>query len=259
MKKRNSLGILALSVGVMAVAVANLMSPALAEDDEAKAEWVQLFNGKDLTGWTPKIRGYEVGHNFGDTFYVEDGVLKVGYDAYDKFKERFGHLFYNTPYSHYILRAEYRFVGEQCPGGPPWALRNSGLMLHGQDPKVMKRAQKFPDSIEVQLLGGDGSATRPTCNLCTPGTDVVMNDKLLKTHCLNSESETYHGDEWVTVEIEVRGNESLIHRVNGKQVLEYTKPQLDDGTLLSSGTISLQSESHPVEFRKIELKQLPQE
>ena len=59
-----------------------------------------------------------------------------------------------------------------------------------------------------------------------------------------------------TVEIEVRGSKSIKHIVDGETVLEYTKPQLDDGTLLEGGTISLQSESHPVEFRKVELKKL---
>ncbi|REJ66985.1 MAG: DUF1080 domain-containing protein [Planctomycetota bacterium] len=238
-----------------------------ADDGEAAAdvapiaadagEWISLFNGRDLTGWTPKITGFDLGENVGDTFRVEDGVLKVAYDQYEKFDGRFGHLFYETPYSHYVLRAEYRFVGEQCPEGPAWAWRNSGFMLHGEDPAQMTRDQKFPDSIEVQLLGGRPEGDRPTANLCTPGTDVVMDEKLLKQHCLNSESETFRGDEWVTIEIEVRGGESIEHRVNGETVMRYTRPQLDDGTLLTSGTISLQSESHPIEFRKIELRVLP--
>ena len=44
---------------------------------EPDGEWQQLFNGRDLTGWTPKIRGHDAGENFADTFRVEDGVLKV--------------------------------------------------------------------------------------------------------------------------------------------------------------------------------------
>jgi hypothetical protein len=109
----------------------------------------------------------------------------------------------------------------------------------------------------VQLLGGSGSGERPTANLCTPGTDVEMDGKLVKRHCTSSTSKTYHGDQWVTVEIEVRGSESIKHLIDGQVVLEYAKPQLDDGTLLTGGTISLQSESHPVEFRKVELRKLP--
>ncbi len=228
------------------------------EDSQGEEKWIQLFNGKDLTGWTAKITGYELGDNYADTFRVEDGVLKVVYekDKYKSFDGRFGHLFYEKPFSNYILRAEYRFVGEQCAGGPDWAWRNSGLMLHGEDPKNMTKDQKFPASIEVQLLGGKKAGDRPTANLCTPDTDVVKDGRLLKTHCINSDSETYRDDQWVSVEIEVRGNKSFIHRVNGKKVLEYTKPQLDDGTLLSEGTISVQSESHGIEFRKIELREL---
>ncbi len=102
-----------------------------------KNQWVSLFNGKNLDGWTPKIAGYDLGDNFGDTFRVEDGVMKVCYDKYDKFDRKFGHIFYETPFSHYILRAEYRFTGEQVPGGPGWAFRNNGLMLHCQSPESM--------------------------------------------------------------------------------------------------------------------------
>ena len=239
--------------------------------DEKKSEWVQLFNGKDLKGWIPKIRYSELGVNYANTFRVEDGVLKVGYDKYDgPFKERFGHLFYKEKFSHYILRVEYRFVGNQLAGGPGWAFRNSGLMLHGEDPKGMDKDQDFPTSIEVQLLGCQDKITRTTCNLCTPGTNVEMNGKLVRRHCTPSNSKKYFGDQWVTAEVEVRGSRYFRHKVNGEVVMEYQKPQLDDRdkhaaklikanggkVLLEGGTISLQSESHPVEFRKVELKVL---
>lgn len=236
-------------------------------DEPRSGEWIQLFNGKNLDGWTPKIRYHEAGENFGNTFRVEDGLLKVRYDAYgDDFNERFGHLFYDRPFSHYRLRIEYRFVGEQCPGGPGWAVRNSGAMLHGEAPQTMAKNQDFPASIEVQLLGGNGTDPRTTANLCTPGTNVVMDGRIVYRHCTQSNSKTYHGDQWVTVEIEVRGNEVIKHIVDGENVLSYTQPELDDrdaharelaekaGTkMLSSGTISLQSESHPIDFRKVEL------
>ncbi len=233
-----------------------------------KGEWISLFNGKDLSGWTPKIRGYPAGENFGNTFRVEDGIMKVSYDQYDKFDLRYGHLFYNETFGNYIFRVEYRFVGEQCTDGQGWALRNSGVMVHGQSPESMALDQNFPVSIEVQLLGGNGKDTRTTGNLCTPGTNVVMDDKLILRHCINSGSETYHGEQWVTSEIEVRGNEIIKHFINGDLVLDYTKPQLDDRDadakklivdgelMLCNGTISLQSESHPVEFRKVEIKLL---
>ena len=239
--------------------------------EEPDSRWIQLFNGQDLTGWTPKIKGYDAGANYADTFRVENGVLSVNYDKYEgPFNDRFGHLFYEKPYSNYVLRVEYRIVGEQHPGGPSWAIRNSGVMLHGQGPASMLKAQDFPVSIEVQFLAGDDRNARPTANLCTPGTHVVMNGNLHKDHCTNSSSETYHGDQWVAVEIEVHGNKLIRHKIGGRTVLEYTEPQLDPADpharrlldagadrMLSGGTISLQSESHPIEFRKIELRELP--
>ena len=173
----------------------------------AESEWISLFNGKDLAGWTPKITGYEAGDNFGNTFRVEDGLLKVRYDQYDQFDGRFGHLFYQDELSHYKLRVEYRFVGDQCPGGEGWAYRNSGVMVHGQRPETMMFDQDFPTSVEVQLLGSDSLVERTNMNVCTPGTNIVMNGDLRLEHCINSTSGLFFGDDWVTAEIEVRGNE----------------------------------------------------
>jgi len=242
-----------------AVALASLLVASVALAAGGKAEegkWIQLFNGKDLTGWTPKFRGCDLGENYKNTFRVVDGLLTVSYDQYEKFDNRFGHLFYEKPFSaDYRLRVEYRFIGEQVPGGPGWAWRNNGIMIHGQTAESMKKDQSFPNSIEVQLLGGKEKGKRSTANLCTPGTQVVMNGKLTKQHCINSSSKTYPGDQWVTVEVEVRGN-TIKHLCNGEVVLQYTDPQLDDGTKLSGGTISIQAESHPCQFRKIELMKL---
>jgi hypothetical protein len=243
---------------------------AAATSASPAGKWTPLFNGKDLTGWTPKIKGFDLGDNFGDTFRVEDGVIKVSYDQYEgPFRGRFGHLFFEKPFSNYILRVEYRFVGEQAQDGPAWALRNSGVMIHGQSPETMRKDQDFPVSIEVQLLGGDGEHERSTGNLCTPGTNVVYQGKFHTQHCTVSSSKTFAGDQWVTCEVEAHGHGKFIHRINGETVIEYEQPTLDpndpDGQRLldegakkeiSGGTISLQSESHPVEFRKVEIMEL---
>lgn len=231
-------------------------------------EWKQLFNHKDLKDWNIKIRGYALNDNFANTFSVKDKKLVVNYDGYDQFDQKYGHIFYKTPYSYYVIRVEYRFVGDQANGGEGWALRNSGIMVHGQPANTMLKDQDFPISIEVQLLGGTDDE-RTTCNLCTPGTNVVFDGKLDTRHCINSTSKTYYGDQWVTAEVEVFGDSLIRHYVNGEKVLEYTQPQIGggnvspfdpavkkDGLLLKEGTISLQSESHPVEFRKVELLNL---
>lgn len=240
-----------------------------AQKEPAKEEWIQLFNGKDLRDWLPKITGYPLNENYGNTFRVEDGLLKVSYDQYTEFGERFGHLFYREPFSYYRIRVEYRFTGPQAPKGPAWARRNSGIMVHCQTPQSMGKDQDFPISIEVQLLGGLGEGARSTLNVCTPGTNIVMNGKLETRHCIQSTSKTYDGDGWVTAEARVLGDAEIAHLAEGQEVLRYNLPQVGggnvknynpsakkDGTLLHGGYISLQSESHPIEFRKVELLNL---
>ena len=231
--------------------------------------WIQLFNGKDIKDWNIKITGFPLNENYNYTFRVEDSLLKVRYDQYTQFDGHFGHIFYKNPYSHYKIRVEYRFVGDQCPGGAGWAYRNSGIMIHGQSAESMEVNQDFPVSIEVQLLGGNGKDERPNLNVCTPGTNIVLNDSLWTQHCTNSTSKTYHGDQWVTVEVEVQGDSIIKHMIDGQVVMQYSKPQLDPrdpnfqkllppdkNIMLSKGSISLQAESHPVDFRKVELLNL---
>jgi 3-keto-disaccharide hydrolase len=243
------------------------------KNDPNQKEWIQLFNGRDLSDWAIKFAKHDLGENANDTFRVEDGMLKVRYDKWTGFNAEFGHIFYKQPFSYYLLAAEYRFVGEQVPSAGPklaWALRNNGLMIHSPDPKTMLKDQDFPISIEVQLLGGLGNGKpRTTANLCTPGTHVVMNGKLHTAHCTNSTSKTYEGDQWVRVEVLAHGDELIRHMVEGETVLEYTKPQIGggsasptdplikvDGTPLTGGFISLQAETAPIDFRKVELLNL---
>ena len=243
---------------------------AAAKNDPDRQDWVQLFNGKNLDGWTPKFSKHDLGVNFNDTFRVENGVLQVRYDKWTKFDSEFGHMFYKDQFSHYRIAAEYRFVGDQVAGGPGWARRNNGLMLHSPHPKTMLKDQDFPISIEVQLLGGFGDGKpRTTANLCTPGSNVVMNGKLHTAHCTNSTSKAYDGDQWVRVEVELHGDEVVKHIVEGATVLEYTKPQMGggsvapvdpavkiDGTPMTGGYISIQAETAPTDFRKIEVLNL---
>lgn len=229
-------------------------------------EWEQLFNGRDLSNWIPKVKGYATGLNPMDTFRVEDGYLTVSYAGYDSFNNAFGHLFYEKPYTAYYLAVEYRFTGEQMPGVGDWAFRNSGVMLHGQSPKSMTVQQDFPISLEGQLLGGDGTHQRPTLNLCTPGTTVVIAEELRTEHCITSSAPTFHGDQWVRAGFLVLKDSIISHLIKGEPVMTYSKPRIDGmnvnefdpdqieiGTSINKGSISIQSESHPVQFRKIEL------
>ena len=230
-------------------------------------QWTSLFNGENLNGWIPKFNGYELGDNYKNTFRVEEGVLKVSYSAYETFVDQYGHLFYKTSFSKYKLRLQYRFIGKQVKGGESWATKNSGIMIHCQSPESMLIKQAFPVSLEAQLLGGvQKEEARPSGNLCTPGTHVVMNSKQITDHCISADCKTYYGDEWITVEIVVN-NDSIKHYIDRKLVITYSKPtiggqflesaskeiQEKNGEVLTSGYISLQSESHPIEFKNIEM------
>ncbi len=224
---------------------------------ETGPEWRPLFNGENLDGWDIKFSGYELNHNFNNSFRVEDGLLTVSFDEWDTFNGEFGHIFYDEPFSHYKLRVEYRFVGEQVNGGPAWAYRNNGIMFHSQSAASMELDQDFPASVEAQLLGGDGENERPTMNVCTPETHIMIDGQLRREHCINSTSETFHGDRWVTVELHVYGDSLIHHIVEQDTVFTYHNPQLSDtGEPLTRGYIALQAESHPTQFRKVEILDL---
>jgi hypothetical protein len=230
-------------------------------------QWIQLFNGESLDGWDIKIAGYALNDNFGNTFRVEDSLLKVRYDAYDTFTNQFGHIYYKEQFSHYRLRVEYRFVGEQVPGGAGWAWKNSGVMYHAQSAASIQEDQSFPVSLEGQFLGGGMDGDRPTMNLCTPGTHVHMGGALVTRHCNTSSSKTIRDESWVTAEFIVLGDSIIHHLVDGDTVLSFTRPVIDGddvpagfplagGKPLKEGYIALQSESHPIDFRKVELLDL---
>lgn len=236
----------------------------------ANEEWISLFNGKDLNDWIVKIHHHETGDNYGNTFRVEDGLIKVRYDQYDSFNNRYGHLYFKQPFSYYHLVVEYRFTGIWRKDAPEYTLKNSGVMLHSQDPRTMPREQDWPISVEMQFLAGLGDGKpRPTGNMCSPGTDVVYNGKIDPRHCINSSSQTYEGEQWVRAEAIVLGDSLITHIINGDTVLQYTQPQIGggvannydpkikiDGKLLSSGFIALQSEGQEIDFRKVELLNL---
>lgn len=235
-----------------------------------EGEAVQLFNGHDLTDWTVKMNHHDVGVNFGNTFRVEDGLIKVRYDQYGDFNDQFAHLYYKEPLSHFHLVVEYRFIGELQKGAPDYTLLNSGIMFHSQDPRTILKEQNWPISVEMQLLAGlDDRKPRPTGNMCSPGTEIVYEGKKYGGHCLNSSSKTYDRNEWVRAELIVMGDSLVTHIINGDTVLQYSQPTMGGGVVqgydsalwregkpLTSGYIALQSEGQPIDFRKVELRNL---
>ncbi|MCP9756123.1 DUF1080 domain-containing protein [Lacihabitans sp. CCS-44] len=248
---------------------------------QKKSDWQSLFNGKNLDGWDIKISGHDVNVNHKNTFLVEDKMLRINYKEYTTFGDNYGHLYYKTPYSHYILDYTYRFTGTQTPGGATWNVRNSGVMFHSQSAQSLSYDQDFPVSLEMQLLGGLGSGARHTANLCTPGTHVYMNNKLRMEHCIDSDSKTYDGDKWIKARLIVLGD-SMVHQIiEGDTVLSYQNTKVGEGATknfnwkqwgfseeaaafwekrngepLKEGYIALQAESHPIDFKDIKLLNL---
>lgn len=231
-------------------------------------EWKYLFNGESLDGWEIKIREHKIGENFKNTFKVDNGAIKVSYEEYDEFDKKFGHIFYvKEKFKNYHLSLDYKFSGSHLKGAPGWSVKNSGIMLHCQDPHTMLVDQEFPVSSEAQLLGGLGEGERSTVNMCSPGTDVDIDGSLAQYHCINSSSKTFHEDDWVNVEVIVYSDSLIHHFVEGEKVLTYTNLRVGGdkvpanfldkiGMPLTEGYISLQSEGHPVSFRNIKIKKL---
>jgi Domain of Unknown Function (DUF1080) len=256
----------------VAVATIALCAASCTTMPQGTEDWRPLFDGKTLNGWTPKIRGFPLGENYRDTFRVRDGAIVVSYDKYDQFGERFGHLFYQTPFSHYRLRFQYRFLNAHPADTPAWAIANSGVMIYGEDPKGMSVGDSFPVSVEAQLLGQAPGQERFNGNMCSPGTNVVMNGQLVTTHCINSKTPSGPNEVWAEFEVEVARDGAVTQKINGVPTIVYSAVQLDpEGRMANSkplvaaaggklmldgGTISLQSEGNPIEFRKIEILEL---
>ena len=264
--------------------VANAQTEIEVLNEPENEDWISLFNGKDLSGWDIKIADYKLNENYKETFVVQDSMIRIKYDNYTEFNDAFGHLYYKTPYSYYKISFDYRFLGEQLKGGATWNVRNSGIMLHSQSGKSNEIGQGFPVSVELQLLGGLNKGKRTSGNVCTPGTSVVMDNLLDHRHCISSTSKTYHGDQWVHVEALVLGGESMEFIIEGETVLSFKNPQIGGGftslndkgkdwdkfkitrdkeswisragEILTEGYIALQAESHPIDFKNIQLLDL---
>lgn len=232
-------------------------------------DWQILFNGKDLNNWVAKINHHDLGDNYANTFRVNKGVIQVNYDDYTEFNERYGHLFFNKSFSSYHLKFEYKFTEQWLKDAPGYTYKNSGIMFHSQDPKTILKHQDWPISVEYQTLAeAEEGKPRPTGNMCSPGTEVFYKDEMDPRHCINSSSKTYKWDEWVKGDLIVFKDSLVIHKVNGEEVLRYTKPQIGggvtngydpaikiDGKLLTHGYIGLQSEGQGIEFKNIKIKE----
>jgi hypothetical protein len=266
---RSSLVLAVSALLLMSACAAQGPSPEPANDPDER-EWIDLFNGRDLAGWTVKVNHHDVGVNFGNTFRVVDGMIQVRYDEYQDYNDQFAHLYYDQPFSHYLVSVDYRFTGEVQRGSPDYVLLNSGIMVHSQDPRTMLRDQDWPLSVEMQFYAEVAPGQpRSTGNMCSPGTHVVFGGQLDTRHCINANGRALPKDVWVSAEVLVLGDSIVKHIVNGDTVLVYEDPQIgggfitgfdpamkQDGRMLAEGFIALQSEGQPIDFRNVRLLDL---
>src|SRR6188768_3986062 len=98
--------------GPIAQAAADVAAPILPKSV------IHLFDGKDLSGWTPDVPARDADPNGPPSFVVRDGKLvSLGTPG--------GHLLTNARYRDYRLEVEYRFSAK--PG-------NSGVLVHASTP-----------------------------------------------------------------------------------------------------------------------------
>ena len=252
----------------LALAMACLcLAGAASATKAAEPRFRRIFDGKTLNGWEIKVTHYPLGANPHQMWTAKDGVMKIAFDGVEEFKGEYAHVFYKKPLKNYVLRLDYRFAGKQAAGAPTWATRNSGVMMFAQPPETMTLDQSWPISVENQLLGGLGKRPRTTLTVCIIDITAKADGKPLVEHCtsnVGATSQTFDGDQWVKLRIEAIDGVVKSY-VNGQLANTFSEPTVDkphpwlksqDATA-QPAYFALQGESDQVEFRNIELAELP--
>lgn len=204
---------------------------------------IQLFNGRDLSGWQPDVPAKDTNPEAPDSFAVRDGMLvSLGRPR--------GHLLTDAAYRDYRLEVEYRFPGK--PG-------NCGVLVHASRLRALERM--FPQSIEVQM-----NHTHAGDFWCIQENIEVPD---METRRPRKEGQKYGGSEgdarrilnltdnsekplgeWNTMIVETRGR-TLKVWINGDLVNEGFNSTAD------RGKIAIQAEGAEVEFRRVQIGPLP--
>lgn len=234
----------------------------------------RIFDGKSLKGWVLKTTKYPLGENPHDMLTARDGVMRFSFDGFERFNGEYAVVYYDKPLRNYILQLDYRFAGRQAPGAPAWAKRNSGVMLFAQPPQTMTLNQSYPISVEDQLLGGLDNGSRQTLAVCMVDITVVINGAKPTGHCTPDVATrppatppplpTFDGDQWVKLRIEVKSGVAKSY-ANGILFNTISEPHVDaphpwlssQDAAAQPSYFALQGESDEVEFRNIELAELP--
>jgi len=194
-------------------------------------ETIELFNGKDLSGWTCELTDKNV--KMDQVWSVEDGVLKCK-------GQPSGYLRTEADYENYVLTLEWRW-----PPGTPGG--NNGVLVHVSTPGALGI---WPKSIEVQLAKDNAG------DFWIIGTELdVENEaerKKGRRHLNLTDGSEKPMGQWNQIEITCRGDEVIV-KVNGELVNHATNCNV------TRGAIALQSEGAPIEYRNIRLTPLKEE
>jgi hypothetical protein len=209
-----------LVLACVSVAVAGPATPGSAEDKKAGNGWVQLFNGKDLTGWKthPDDKAQ---------WRVVDGAI-VGSGPS-------GHLYSERgDYENFRFRIEAKINDKG----------NSGQYFR------TSYSKGFPRGYEAQINATHGDPVR-SGSLYPDSRDrysdeekkgMVVGDQLIKP------------DEWFTQEVIADGNHIII-RLNGMTTVDF----VDEKKRHATGHFAFQQhhEGSVVTIRKAEVEELP--
>jgi hypothetical protein len=201
---------------------------ALALRASAQDQPISLFNGKDLSGWTPVLAQEKA--DPAQTWSVANGLLKcTGKPA--------GYIKTDQEFGDYVLTLEWRW-----PAGTEGG--NNGVLVHASTPRALGI---WPRSIEVQLLKGNAG------DLWVIGTDLDVPDEATRKQGRRHRNLTENSEkpvgEWNRLEITCKGDTIRV-KVNDDLVNEATHCSV------TRGAICLQSEGAPIEFRNIVLTPL---
>jgi 3-keto-disaccharide hydrolase len=221
-----------LCFALLGSALAATSSDVWAEDPP-----VQLFNGKDFSGWTisidPRTKPYSPDTNPDHVFRVEDGIIHVS-------GERFGGLTTKDEFENYRVIVEFKWGEKKWPPrNKDTDRRDSGILVHCVGPDKI-----WTKSIECQIQEHD-------CGdfWLVDGTSIKVGGKLERGRVVKTkDAEKPHG-EWNTVEVICDGDK-ITNIVNGQVVNEGTEASVTKGRIL------LQSEGAEIYFRKVELRPL---
>lgn len=239
----------------------------IAQSTDDNDSWIDLFNGKDLSGWETWLsrapgeqRLLGLNNDPLKVFTVEDGALHISGQV-------FGALTTVEEYENYHLRLEYRWGEKKWPPRLDRE-RDSGVLYHATGQHGLF-AGSWMKSNQFQIGEGatgdfwsvagtmaDVEAERIENDWrYAPGKDVVT---IERGRVVASEHRDKPHGEWNTVEIAARGD-SVQHIVNGEVVLALTRTRHKEGTTeqpLTRGKIQLQSEGAEIWFRNIQIKPL---